>query len=68
MGLATTTHNEIEGGVTSDNASTKRLTDSVIHQQREVDIVIADASQESSGPKPSDANQGTRLRLPSTHR
>lgn len=44
MGLATTVHNEIEGGAAGDSASTKGLTDNVIHEQREVDVVIAEAS------------------------
>lgn len=68
MGLTTTTHNEIEGGVTSDYSSTKGLTDSVIHQQREVDVVIAEASQQFPGSRPSDTCQGTRLRVPSMDR
>ncbi|KAI1076551.1 hypothetical protein F5B20DRAFT_320397 [Whalleya microplaca] len=53
MGLSTTTHNEIEGGVASDQASTRRLTDSVIHQQRDVDVVISEALDQPRGYKPS---------------
>jgi hypothetical protein len=48
MGLTTTVHNEIEGGAAGDSASTKGLTDSMIHQQTEVDVVIAEASNASS--------------------
>jgi hypothetical protein len=51
MGLSTTTRNEIEGGVIGDQASAKGLVDSVIHQQRDVDIVIAQASAASSGSR-----------------
>lgn len=45
LGFTSTTHNEIEGGVASDEMSTKGLTDNVIHQQRDVDVVIAEASE-----------------------
>lgn len=54
MGLSTTTYNEIEGGVSSDHASTKGLTDSVIHQQRDVDVVITTASGDFMSRKKSD--------------
>ncbi|KAI2472244.1 hypothetical protein F4781DRAFT_9034 [Annulohypoxylon bovei var. microspora] len=43
IGLETTTHNEIEGGVDSEDSSTRGLTEGVIHRQREVDVVITDA-------------------------
>ncbi|KAI0019843.1 hypothetical protein F4780DRAFT_409168 [Xylariomycetidae sp. FL0641] len=43
MGLSTTVYNEIEGGADGEDASTRGLTDGVIHQQREVDVTIHDA-------------------------
>ncbi|XXH00587.1 hypothetical protein Hte_006935 [Hypoxylon texense] len=43
MGLTTTTQNEIEGGTDGEQSSTRALVDGVIHQQREVDVVITDA-------------------------
>ncbi|KAI5865916.1 hypothetical protein GGS23DRAFT_359852 [Durotheca rogersii] len=52
IGLSTTTYNEIEGGVNSDYASTRELTASVIHQQRDVDVVVADASEVFGTPGP----------------
>ncbi|KAI0176026.1 hypothetical protein GGR52DRAFT_342075 [Hypoxylon sp. FL1284] len=48
MGLATTTYNEIEGGVKGEHSSTRGLVDGAIHQQREVDVVITDASNRAS--------------------
>jgi len=55
VGLTTTVHNKIEGGAAGDSASTKGLTESVIHQQRDVDVVIAEASTVS---RDSDFYQG----------
>ncbi|KAI2610542.1 hypothetical protein GGR54DRAFT_643375 [Hypoxylon sp. NC1633] len=49
MGLTTTTHNEIEGGVDGRQSSTRALVDGVIHQQREVDIAITDAPNKVHG-------------------
>ncbi|KAI1415380.1 hypothetical protein F5Y13DRAFT_187484 [Hypoxylon sp. FL1857] len=49
MGLTTTTYNEIEGGNDGEWSSTRALTDGVIHQQREVDVVVTDAPEGSHG-------------------
>lgn len=47
MGLSSTTHTEIEGGMGADNASTRGLTQGVIHQQREVNVMVAQSSAEA---------------------
>ncbi|KAH9901902.1 hypothetical protein F4778DRAFT_781785 [Xylariomycetidae sp. FL2044] len=55
-GLAVTTYKEIEGSADIEHASTRRLTDGVTHQQREVDVTISDAPESKLGPRPSDVS------------
>ena len=47
------THNEIEGGIAGDHASTLELTNSTIHQQLDVDVVFDEALEDLNGPKKS---------------
>ncbi|CAI6342060.1 unnamed protein product [Periconia digitata] len=50
LGITSTVHNEIGVGAADDQTSTASLTNNVIHQQRDVDVVIAEASEVRRGP------------------